>query len=366
VRRPVSDGAAPAGPRSAPPPDARSCFERLAEVVDAAARRRPCAESRASYRFAGLAVGARMVGAEAARWLDGPFGPPVEIGGAADVEIDVAEGRAEGSAAGFAEGFAEGFAGGVPGVAGPIVSDARYVALTLPGLAAALDREAGRIVAMIDGLDLLPHWERAKPLATLLSVWCQDRGVRVVHAGLVARSGEGLLFVGPSGSGKSTASLACAADGFDFLGDDCVGLRPRSDGGFDGLRLYATATLERDHLERSVLVGVRATGPVDERNKAIVAPGDRGRLARSARVRAVVMPRLAGRERTGYRRASAREALLALAPSSIVRRAAPGPTLLRDLARLVGEVPCYWLEMSLAPGEIPACADSILREAEPL
>jgi hypothetical protein len=101
------------------------------------------------------------------------------------------------------------------------------------------------------------------------------------------------------------------------------------------------------------------------RGKAVVAPGVQRpeRIASAAAVRALLLPRLTDAPRTTLRRASARDALLALAPSSIVRRAVPGVALLQDLAHLVGRMPCYWLEMSRRPDEIPGCVEHVLREA---
>jgi hypothetical protein len=344
-------------PRADAMPDARDLFARLAaEVAAARASADRCAAER--YRFAGTVAALRAAGDAALAWTAAPFGEPLDTregSGARDVAlaIDVASG------APVAVELDAGTAG-----AGTVVSDARFVLHLTPGFAAGLDRLTGRVVALLRSADDLPHWERAKPLATLLGVWCHDRGVRIVHTGMAARDGAGVLFVGQSGSGKSTASLACLVAGFDFLGDDSVGLRLCDDGGFVGVRLYATATLERDHLERAVLVGTRAIGPRDARNKAIVTFADRppGRIASSAAVRAVLLPRLTDAPHTTLRRASASEALLALAPSSIVRRAVPGATLLGDLARLVAAVPCFWLEMSRRPDEIPGCVERLLRE----
>ena len=353
IPAPASTIGRDAASRSAAAVDVRAVFERLAADVaafDAAVDRRVVGH----HRFAGTLAEIRSAGAAAIEWTAAPFGAAADARERdVTLRIDVASGPAV-----LPEVF------GSTDAAGAVVSDARYVLHVLPSMAAGLDRELGRVVAWLRSAEGLPHWERARPLATLLGVWCHDRGVRVVHAGMAARDGRGVLFVGPSGSGKSTAALACLAAGFDFLGDDCVGLRARHDGGFEGVRLYGTATLERSHLERAVLVGERSTGPLDARNKAIVTPGvDRPeRVASSAAVRAVLLPRLSDAPRTALRRASGREALLALAPSSIVRRAAPGAVLLGDLARLVGAVPCYWLEMSRRPDEIPGCVESVLRE----
>jgi hypothetical protein len=47
-----------------------------------------------------------------------------------------------------------------------------------------------------------------------------------LHAACVGRAGQGVLLLGPSGSGKSTVSLHCLLQGFDFLAEDSVLVRP--------------------------------------------------------------------------------------------------------------------------------------------
>ena len=53
-------------------------------------------------------------------------------------------------------------------------------------------------------------------------------GVVVLHGASVSIGGAGLLLVGPKGSGKTTVSLALAARGHGFLGDEMAALRLRS------------------------------------------------------------------------------------------------------------------------------------------
>ena len=45
------------------------------------------------------------------------------------------------------------------------------------------------------------------------------------HAGSIGIRGAGVLLIGPKGSGKTTLSLALAARGHDFLGDEMAGVR---------------------------------------------------------------------------------------------------------------------------------------------
>lgn len=48
------------------------------------------------------------------------------------------------------------------------------------------------------------------------------------HAGSIGIRGQGVLIVGPKGSGKTTLSLALAARGHEFLGDEMAGVRIES------------------------------------------------------------------------------------------------------------------------------------------
>jgi hypothetical protein len=56
-------------------------------------------------------------------------------------------------------------------------------------------------------------------------------GLYSLHAaGLVTKRGLGLLLVGPSGSGKSTLAIGLIRQGWHYLSDDAVLLRPQAEG----------------------------------------------------------------------------------------------------------------------------------------
>jgi hypothetical protein len=81
--------------------------------------------------------------------------------------------------------------------------DARYVVHTRFQTTTVLDRAAHRLLGRVRDAAALSLHERGRPLFTPLMLWLQDRRVQPVHAGLVARDGQGILFGGPGGSGKS-------------------------------------------------------------------------------------------------------------------------------------------------------------------
>jgi hypothetical protein len=171
----------------------------------------------------------------------------------------------------------------------------------------------------------------------------------MIHAGLVARNGQGVLFAGKSGSGKSTSALACLCAGFHFLSEDYVAVEQRPDSSFAGHSVYNSVFLNTDHLarfpslSRYVLPG---HFPYEKKSVLLLSQVFPERLARVAPIRALVLPRLV----TTVPRvcpASKGEALLALGPSSLLQipNRRLGMRGFATLARLVEQIPSYWLDI---------------------
>jgi len=77
-------------------------------------------------------------------------------------------------------------------------------------------------------VDLQAEASRFLPYFLIGAVLRLQRNVIAVHAGSVVIKGNGVLIAGPSRSGKTTQSLALAARGHRFLGDNIAALRPAS------------------------------------------------------------------------------------------------------------------------------------------
>jgi hypothetical protein len=71
------------------------------------------------------------------------------------------------------------------------------------------------------------RWYFVESLAYLML--CQ-RHIAMLHAGLVARNGSGVMLCGASAAGKSTLAYACARAGWTFLSDDTTALLTDSPG----------------------------------------------------------------------------------------------------------------------------------------
>jgi hypothetical protein len=150
------------------------------------------------------------------------------------------------------------------------------------------------------------------------------------------------------GSGKSTSTICCLLEDLCYLGDDFVGLAINPGGGFTGHSLYCTALINPGHMNRYPLLepACRPGHHVDE-DKAVVCFGnfEGVRLAKETSIDAIILPRVVPREDTSFRSASMRDALLALAPSSLLFLPGGGPRAMDRLADLVTRVPAYWLEL---------------------
>ena len=246
--------------------------------------------------------------------------------------------------------------------------DRRFIGQQLPNTLACLDLKVERIIGSIAWSDRVFIYERAKPLARLLLEWHNYRDVQVIHAGLVSRNAQGVLFAGKSGSGKSTSALACLSAGFNFLSEDYVGLQRLQAGSFLGHSLYNSVFLETDHLARfpdMVPHVIKGRPPHEEKSVIILSQLFPERLKRMVPIRALLLTRVVEASEPRIRPASKGEALLALGLSSLLLMPSPGVRGFDKLAQLVERVPCYWLELGRDLRSIPCRVEELLAEVSP-
>jgi hypothetical protein len=241
----------------------------------------------------------------------------------------------------------------------------RFVVQQLPNTLSCLDLKGEHIVGSITWSDDVFTYERAKPLARLLLEWHNQRDVQVVHAGLVSKDGQGVLFAGQSGSGKSTAALACLCGGFSFLSEDYVGLCLLPDGSLAGHSLFNSVFLETGHLARFPeleLHALKGRPPEELKSVLILSQVFPERLERVAPIRAVVITRVLDSSQSQIAPASRGEALLALGTSSMLQIPSPGMRGFDRMGQLIEQVSCYRLGLGLDLQSIPRRVEEILAE----
>jgi len=246
-----------------------------------------------------------------------------------------------------------------------VADGARFVLNQRQSSLMLLDRQENRITGCIRRRSLLFLDERARPFHRLLSIWLDDRNIQFIHAALTLTDDQGLLFVGSGGSGKSTSSVACFLSGFAFLSDDFVALQETDSGRLIGHSLYATCLLANDHINRFPSLDRVARPPnhgIEVKSVAYLADHQDARFAADTHISAVILPKVVDRSRTTYRTARPMEAMLALAPTSVIILPGAAPSSLDKLSKLVTSVPAYWLELGHDVGQIGPIVRQICRE----
>jgi hypothetical protein len=240
--------------------------------------------------------------------------------------------------------------------------DGRFVSFRYQDSITVLDRVGQHMVGCRGG-SYLSTGEYSKPLLLLLSIWYHDRGVQLLHAGLIASGGAGVVLPGASGTGKSTTSLASLAQGLDYLSDDFTGIERAGDGTFLGHSIYGTACLARDNFVRFPELRTHAVDEgLPEEDKPILFLSEiyPDRLRASVPIRAIVLLRR-GNDVTAVHRARRGEALRAFAESTlhtVVPR--PGREALAMISALIESVPAWWLLLGPDLGDIAPGMDEVL------
>jgi hypothetical protein len=199
----------------------------------------------------------------------------------------------------------------------------------------------------VHAADRLQPADVYQPFGPLLAIWLADRGRPSLHAGAVSIDGQGVLLTGRAGAGKSTTTISCLLDGWDYLGDDFVALSAASDATYLVHGVYGMAHLVVPHVSAFRELPARAVHfPVADGKAVVDLAGTFGaRMAASARIRAVVLPRITPGGDTRLVPASKSAAMLAMAPASMFLRGSANPAAFHLMAALVENVPTYWLEM---------------------
>ncbi len=309
--------------------------------------------------LSGAHVRFRVAGPDLAGDLVAPFAPTTRVpppAGEPDLTIDVWDGaatRVACSALPFDPNM---------GPYGVIVCapDRQFVSYQRPASVGWLDRKRRRVIAWFESADALYLDERAKPFAKLISVWLKGHRVVLGHGGVVGRNGRGILFAGLGGTGKSTTSVACLRAGLDYVGDDYVGLEEQGPGRFYARAYFSSALLDIDRFADFAERFIAPHHGHETKSLAHFADWLPHRLPDGLAIGAVVVPRITGREEHRLRPTSKIDALMALAPSTLLMMPLPEVAQFEMLARLVQSVPAYRLELGTDLETIPRAIEPIL------
>lgn len=225
-----------------------------------------------------------------------------------------------------------------------------------------LRRRTGASLAPMAGA--YPAWEHSAPLRTLLHWAYAGLGLRLVHAATLGTDGRGVLIAGPGGAGKSSTTLAGIIGGLDSVGDDYVllDLRQRP----TAYPIYRLMKVDPAGYDRVGLARyLPDPGPLNWQGKYELDFADLGRggRAEALRIEAILVPTVTGGGETSVRPIGKREAMLALAPSTMFQLHGDRQGSARDLAGLVRDLPCFGIALGRDPEGIAEAVAALLRGA---
>ncbi|WP_136659098.1 hypothetical protein [Nitratireductor sp. XY-223] len=217
-----------------------------------------------------------------------------------------------------------------------------------------LRAEDGACIQLMQSADAFPPWEAAFPLRQFVH-WAYQRSDRLLaHAGALGLHEVGILLAGSGGAGKSGTVLAGILNGLSTVGDDYVVVSRTG----DQLVAEPVVRLMKQDAEGLRRVGIDPAagqfGRANWQNKYVfgyedLAPGS---AAHRLRLKAILLPKVTHGGQTAIRPASGREALLALAPSSLYQLKGGWSNTMRLSAEICRELPAYHFELGDNPREI--------------
>ncbi len=324
----------------------------------------------ATFRFAGHPVRMQVAGSELATILHRCFEPlacPNEATGAAALSIHAWDRSATGV--------------GCPGI--PYAPDKTDV--LGPGLLSRyrdgavlrydrsmivknFDRERRDLFMCVQDARALGLNDGTKPFPHFLATWYLDRGVQLLHAGAVSRNGRGILFGGTGGSGKSTCAIACAVGGFDFLGDDTVGVAIDGDSP-EAHACYNAVRCGSRNLSWFPQLRAISTAPShhSDKGKSLVYMSDvcPGCSVPRTSIAAIVVVSIEGKGASRIAPASKATALRRLAPSTLLRGLGAGQRGFANIAELIRRLPCYEITIGETAMDVPDLIDGLLEDLRP-
>ncbi|MDR3474667.1 MAG: hypothetical protein P4M09_23710 [Devosia sp.] len=190
----------------------------------------------------------------------------------------------------------------------------------------------------------MPAWAKASPFRIALSWLLNRHGMQMVHGAAVAVDGRGVLLAGAGGAGKSTTALACALSGMGYLGDDYCAVDPADCSVHAIYRTAKVLPTTLAMLPRLAPLLVNADRIGSEKG-VIFFDGDAVDVLASARLSAILVPRIGGEPGTTLSPASHQDVMKALLPSTIGGTMGGTQVTAKLILQLVHGLPGYFLNV---------------------
>jgi hypothetical protein len=241
-------------------------------------------------------------------------------------------------------------------------ADSRIVADQDIDTSIFFDRKVKRIIASFVSADKMNNYDLSKPFNRLLALWYRDMNVEVIHSSMISKNRKGILFLGEGGSGKTTSALSCLNDGFNYLGDDHIGLTEVNHT-FVGYSLYASVLIYENHFKQFPQLQkfeLQKNMRRDEKSIIYFSNGYLNKIDNCAEIALLLLPKVVDSNHANFRKAKKSETLLAAAPSSLRLQISPNKKAFDTISHLVDKTPSYCIEVGKDLDEIPKCVNEII------
>ncbi len=229
------------------------------------------------------------------------------------------------------------------------------------GILRVFDPEDHKAIFWVRDLATIPIWHRSFPFRTILTRLFEQTPLQPVHSSAIAWQGKAVLLAGASGSGKSSTALASLLHGLDFLGDDFNLVHTEE---FTLHSLFSIAKLEKRQLD--VFPTLRSFPRVgdEEKDQIEVARHFSDQVVRSAKLKAVLFPRISRLKSTSIIPIDAREALQQISRSTLELLQGNRMVHFHKLGKVCRKLPCYQLALSEDYSEIVNTLRRFLEDEE--
>jgi hypothetical protein len=219
------------------------------------------------------------------------------------------------------------------------------------GIFSMFDNERNRGFYYLPKAGDIPFYERAAPMRMLLHWWCEKSGLVLAHAAAIGGDTSAVLLAGRGGTGKSTTAMLAARHGFKFLGDDYVILENNS--GPVVHSAYNSVKFRWEMIKRVPEAGeFSLNSQNDEKGYFFLRDNQPGSLMKSLPLKAVLLPVIAGNQKTSFDCLSQSRGLMGLAASSIFQMPGSGRQTLKTLAGILKDIPVYQMLLGKDNAEI--------------
>ena len=225
------------------------------------------------------------------------------------------------------------------------------------------DLERGIGVHWVSDGSVLPYWDGASPIRTLMHWLMESRGCQLLHAAAVGTEDGAMLITGKGGVGKSSTALACLRAGMLYAGDDYVVVRHHPVPTV--YSLYSTAKLNPHDVETFSELRPYLGDPNPKPNEKAVLylhPHFEPQIRREMPLRAIAMPRIVDREETTFRPEAVATIRQAASFTTMSQLPCVGRHTHEFFAELCAALPGYTIELGRDRALIPRAIADFLRE----